>query len=71
MSANRVIEFLKAAGIDVPGRRDGSGPYKGSAMAGGKGRRQQAGETCPLDDKKKKEVRKVIEGYLKHSPKRT
>jgi len=35
---------------DARGRRDGSGPYKGSAQrqqSGGKGKRQQSGQKCP------------------------
>jgi len=43
-------------GKEVPGQRDGTGPYKGSAMAGQQGRRQQAGEECPAKEELKNQI---------------
>jgi len=57
--------LYKQSGKDERGKRDGSGPFGGSAMAsiGDKGRRQQAGEKCPAkkgkDDKEKGEEKKA------------
>jgi len=45
---------LKQAGTGAKGVRDGSGPFAGSAQAEqGVGKRQAAGEECPVDPKKK------------------
>jgi hypothetical protein len=46
---------VKVAGIDAPGVRDGSGPWRGSAMRSISevGRRRLVGEVCPVEDKKK------------------
>ena len=39
--------------LEVRGRRDGTGPYKGSMRRGGMGRRRLMGMPCPnmIDDK--------------------
>jgi hypothetical protein len=44
-----------AMGKTMRGNRDGTGPKKGSYQdkMGGKGRRQMAGEKCPVKGKKK------------------
>jgi hypothetical protein len=38
---------------EIPGLRDGTGPYKGSYQASVSkiGRRKMAGEICPFEDK--------------------
>ena len=44
-------------GREQRGKRDGTGPYKNSfqrRQGGGIGRRQQAGQPCPVKKKKKK-----------------
>jgi hypothetical protein len=45
--------LCKQAGKDQRGKRDGSGPYKGSAEAqtDGKGKRKAKGEPCPAEEK--------------------
>ena len=55
----RTIEtenYLKIAGKNKPGVRDGTGPYKGSYQKKqvGKGKRKQRGEECPAEEKEKK-----------------
>ena len=44
----------KTAGKTVPGKRDGTGPFEGSAQKekSDKGKRKERGETCPKEDKK-------------------
>lgn len=47
-------EQPKSEGKDTPGKRDGTGPYKGSyrGKKGLPGRRKAAGEPCPMSKKK-------------------
>ena len=58
-AAKAAPEMTKAAGEDTPGKRDGTGPAKGSYMdrVFGKGRREADGEECP--SKKKKREKKA------------
>jgi hypothetical protein len=52
-AVNNIME--DAMGKTMRGNRDGTGPKKGSYQdkMGGKGRRQMAGEKCPVKGKKK------------------
>ena len=61
MSLRKKTAESKMAGVDKPGKRDGTGPWRGSwmrAVHGGKGRRQLAGEECPATKKDKKKKKK-------------
>lgn len=60
----RLVESIDEA-EDVPGKRDGTGPYKGSAQRSISkvGRRRAAGETCPVTGKKGKEEDSELQTY--------
>ena len=49
--------YVKLAGKTERGKRDGTGPYEGSAQKSisDKGIRKEKGEECPFEDVEKKE----------------
>ena len=52
MNAEQLIDKM-IEGSDEPGKRDGSGPFKGSFQAKAKkgiGKRKARGEKCPKSD---------------------
>lgn len=61
----RAKELVKDSGYDEPGKRDGTGPYKGSYMRskGKKGRRQMAGEKCPAKEDKEKKAQEKMAAF--------
>jgi len=52
------VDDLPMESKTARGKRDGTGPYKDSAMAGEKGKRKQSGEKCPAEVKESVEEEK-------------
>ena len=47
----RIIKQGGKMGKNQRGKRDGTGPYKGSAQAGNVGKRRMSGQKCPKKGK--------------------
>jgi len=69
MKILKTAKYKKISGLKERGKRDGTGPFEGSAQRSvkDKGMRQQKGEECPFNDEKDEKRKRDGTGPNKRS----